>query len=58
MSIRHLILAEGMLQTIFSYSSKYAHSVPSPLDPFVFSFNSLEDYEDLYSAFDMSEVET
>lgn len=45
LNIRHVIFAEGMLKTIFSYSNMYAHSVPAPLDPYVFSFAALEDHE-------------
>lgn len=44
LNLRHLILAEGMSQTIFSYQSRYAHQIPSPLDPYVFLYQSLEIY--------------
>jgi hypothetical protein len=43
--MRHLIFAEGIRQTINRFSNRYAHSVPTPLDPYVFSFDTLEDYD-------------
>ena len=45
-----------MLQTINSYTNKYAHSVPSPLDSYVFSFDSLEQYDRLTKRFKIQEV--
>jgi hypothetical protein len=57
LNIRHVIFAEGMLQTIFSYSNRYAHSVPAPIDPYVFSFAALEDYEYLNDNFIINEAE-
>ena len=57
LNIRHVIFAEGLLQDINSYSNRYAHAVPAPIDPYVFSFSPLEDYEEVYDNFNIAEVE-